>query len=575
MSEEIYAWLWRLFPSDFRERYGNEALQLFRDRSRDEKGFVPRLRLWLDLVVDLAISVFRQRRFAQPAPIGTSALRNCYGTPSFHALRAEPPRLFALLLGSVLSMFALGAFPMLISHSGHRRLLEETPASMQPRGTGDGLGSGSPNRSAFFSNLLLLLDRVESPGTSIPDTPAGRALRAWLDAFNSGDPAKIEHFEKTLDPARTVIFQPDFRRRTGGFNLLSVTSKDAWLVTFRVKEKNSSTQGMGSIRIKDGQPATVSSFSIRALPPGALIEDVKLDAAERKHVIDGVISNLKQYYVYPDLAQKMADALLAHERAGDDNAETDGALFAELLTKQLRDVSHDRHLNVFYSPFKAPEHPPAGPEDDAQFRKQLERDNCSFQKLEILPHNIGYLKFNAFPPPSLCRPTVEAAMGFLANVDAIIFDLRDNHGGDPNMVALIATYLFDRPTHLNDIYNRRENSTQQYWTLANVRGKRLADKPAYVLTSTETFSGAEEFTYDLKNLKRATLVGETTGGGAHLTNGHQIDDHFGIAVPFARPINPVSKKDWEGTGVEPDVKVKAADALETAEKLAESKLQEK
>ncbi len=165
-------------------------------------------------------------------------------------------------------------------------------------------------------------------------------------------------------------------------------------------------------------------------------------------------------------------------------------------------------------------------------------------------------------------------MGFLAHVDAIIFDLRDNHGGDPNMVAFIASYLFDRPTHLNDLYNRRENSTQQYWTLADVPGKRLADKPAYVLTSTETFSGAEEFSYDLKNLKRATLVGEPTGGGAHLVGGHRIDDHFMIGVPFARAINPVSKTDWEGKGVEPDVKVKAADALAKAQALADSKLQQ-
>ena len=161
------------------------------------------------------------------------------------------------------------------------------------------------------------------------------------------------------------------------------------------------------------------------------------------------------------------------------------------------------------------------------------------------------------------------------HANAIIFDLRDNHGGDPNMVALIATYLFDHPTHLNDIYNRRENSTHQYWTLSDVPGKRLVDKPAYVLTSSETFSGAEEFSYDLKNLKRATLVGETTGGGAHLVSGHRIDDHFEIGVPFARGINPISKTDWEGTGVQPDVKVNAANALETAEKLARRKLQER
>ena len=143
------------------------------------------------------------------------------------------------------------------------------------------------------------------------------------------------------------------------------------------------------------------------------------------------------------------------------------------------------------------------------------------------------------------------------------------------MIALISTYLFDEPTHLNDIWERKDNSTQQYWTLPYVPGKRLNDKPVYVLTSKLTFSGAEEFSYNLKNLKRATIVGETTGGGAHPVAGHRVDDHFMIGVPFARAINPISKTNWEGTGVEPDVKVPAVEALTTAEKLAHEKLNAK
>ena len=103
-------------------------------------------------------------------------------------------------------------------------------------------------------------------------------------------------------------------------------------------------------------------------------------------------------------------------------------------------------------------------------------------------------------------------------------------------------------------------------------GKRLGGgKPVFVLTAKRTFSGAEEFTYNLKNLKRATIIGETTGGGAHPVSPHRIDDHFSIGVPFARAINPISKTNWEGTGVEPDVKVSAAEALEVAKKLASKK----
>ena len=141
------------------------------------------------------------------------------------------------------------------------------------------------------------------------------------------------------------------------------------------------------------------------------------------------------------------------------------------------------------------------------------------------------------------------------------------------MIALISSYLFDHPTHLNDNYDRKEDTTAQYWTMPFVPGVRLSDKPAFVLTSKNTFSGAEEFSYNLKNLKRAMIIGETTGGGAHPTTGRRIDDHFMIQVPFARAINPISKTNWEGVGVEPDVPTKASEALDVATKLAAGKIQ--
>jgi hypothetical protein len=298
-------------------------------------------------------------------------------------------------------------------------------------------------------------------------------------------------------------------------------------------------------------------------------KDTKLDATERHRVISAVIKNLKEHYVDPDLAQKMVDALRAHEKRGDDNAEMDGATFAHLLTGQMRDVSHDMHLEVAYSQERLPDRPlePTSAEL-ARYRKELEEDNCRF-KVALLPHNIGYLKLNAFPDPSICRTTAVAAMASLNDADAVIFDLQDNRGGEPEMVALIAAYLFDRPEYW---YNPTENTTQNSWTRSPVPGNRLADKPIYLLTSSRTFSGAEQFSYDLKMLKRATLVGETTGGAAHAGVWYRIDDHFGMGIPETKAINPFSKADWAETGVEPDVKVKAADALETAEKLAESKL---
>src|SRR3984893_8784872 len=420
---------------------------------------------------------------------------------------------------------------------------------------------------------VLLFAAIGYAQTAIPDTPAGRTLRAWFDAFNSGDRAKVEAYIKTFEPEQSVERMMAFHSQTGGFDLVAIESSEPLFIKFRVKEKASSTVGRGSMQLKDAQSGVVESFNLRAIPPGGVVENVNLDAPERQRVIEGIAKNLKESYVYPELAQKMEDAIRVNQKRGEYDAITDRDGFANRLTKDLRAVSHDKHLGVNYSPVKLPpEGQKPSAEEEAQFRKMLERTNCSFEKIEILPRNIGYLKFNAFADPAICGPTAVAAMNFLAHVDAIIFDLRENGGGDPKMVAMISSYLFDKPTHLNDLYNRKEDSTTQYWTLPYVPGTTLANKPAFVLTSKSTFSGAEEFTYNLKNLKRATIVGETTGGGAHPVSGRRIDDHFMVGVPFARAINPVSKTNWEGAGVEPDVPVKAAEALEKAEELAKSKL---
>lgn len=422
--------------------------------------------------------------------------------------------------------------------------------------------------------VLLLIGVWCGPAQpAIPDTPAGHTLQAWLEAFNSGDRAKIETYVKTIDPSQSVDGMMSFRNQTGGFELLSIESSEPTHIRFRVKEKDSPTTGLGNLVVKDGQPPTVETFGLRALPPGVVPVNLTLDAALRKRVIEGVSADLAEFYVDASLAKQMQDALGAHQRARDYDSITDGDAFAERLTKDLRAVSHDKHLGVNFSPFKMPERQAPSADDIARMHEHMKHDNCAFAKLEILPRNIGYLKFNAFMNPGVCAPTVVAAMGFLANTDAIIFDLRDNGGGDPAMVTFVATYLFDKPTHLNDLYNRKEDSTRQFWTLSYVPGERLAKQPVFVLTSKHTFSGAEEFTYDLKNQKRATIVGETTGGGAHPVAGHTVADYFMVGVPFAKAVNPVSKTNWEGTGVEPDVKVSAADALTTAEKLAVEKIQ--
>jgi C-terminal processing protease CtpA/Prc len=156
-------------------------------------------------------------------------------------------------------------------------------------------------------------------------------------------------------------------------------------------------------------------------------------------------------------------------------------------------------------------------------------------------------------------------MNLLAHTDALIIDLRRCRGGDPAMVALLCSYLFDDDVHLNDLYHRADDSTAQFWTSPYVPGSRFGGtKPLYVLTSSTTFSGAEELTYNLQQRRRATVIGETTRGGAHPVRAYRVDAHLRATVPIARAINPVSGTNWEGTGVTPDVEVPAEGAFEVA-----------
>jgi C-terminal processing protease CtpA/Prc len=203
----------------------------------------------------------------------------------------------------------------------------------------------------------------------------------------------------------------------------------------------------------------------------------------------------------------------------------------------------------------------------------MKKENYGFKKVERLAGNIGYVDFRNFASPDYAKETIANVMGFLQYTDAIIFDLRLNGGGDPSGVQLICSYLFgDTPVHLNDLYFRPTDETREFWTLRKIDGKRMPDVPVYVLTSKFTFSGAEEFTYNLKNLKRATIVGETTGGGAHPGGPLAINGGFAIFVPNGRAISPITKTNWEGVGVSPDVNIRSELALEQAQILALQKL---
>jgi hypothetical protein len=294
-----------------------------------------------------------------------------------------------------------------------------------------------------------------------------------------------------------------------------------------------------------------------------------LTRADIRQVVDGITQRLSQSYILQEMAEQMVKSLQAHRDMGDYDGLTEGAALAGRLTNDLQSLSHDRHLRVEFADFKLPLEEGGPSEQETQeYRKELDRTNCGFQRADILPGNIGYVQVNYFGAPDQCASTAATAMKFVSKTEAIIFDMRQNHGGDPAMVALLASYLFDHPTHLDDLFNRRENKTTQYWATPDKVSDRMPTQPVYVLTSRWSFSGAEQFCYDLHNLGRATLIGEKTGGAAHPTRNRRINDHFLIAMPEYRYINSVTRTDWEGEGVTPDVPAAPWNALQVAEKLA-------
>ncbi|MFC0250541.1 S41 family peptidase [Massilia consociata] len=319
-------------------------------------------------------------------------------------------------------------------------------------------------------------------------------------------------------------------------------------------------------------PAILATLAFDA----AAADKTRLDDATRKQVLSELGARISEVYVFPDKAKLVVDRLQEQEQRGAYRAARNLDQFASMLTKDLRHPTRDKHLGVWYSAQPVPDlanGPAQTPDMDRKLADYLKARNYGIRKVETLPGNIGYIDLRSFPSARFAKPALGAAMTLVADTDALIVDLRHNGGGDPHAVAYMSSYLFDRRTHLNDMHWREGARTESFWTEEDVPGKKFGGaKKVYVLTSKDTFSGAEEFSYNLQQLRRGVIVGETTGGGAHPGRTHRIHPHMQVFIPGGQAINPVSKTNWEGTGVVPDVRVKAADALKTAERLALTEL---
>jgi hypothetical protein len=453
MFETLCALLLRLYPAEFRDAYGPDALQLMSDRARDERGVFRRVRLLMDLALDLGATSLHGWHASKPR------LASIDGPPRFDIIDAHRPSPVALAVGMVVSIVMFAAFT---------QLFRETPPL--------------PKAAAFLSE------------------------RFWGGG---------------LSPASNHSAQQPQQQE---------------------------------------QQQTIAS-----------------DREARHKLVAAIAANLKERYYDRAIGQHLSDAILAQDKMGTYDSLDLGATLAARLNTDIQNTLRRLDIprgsfvaDVVYIANKPP--PPPQPTEEARARRRamLLAQNCMIEKSETLsPRNVGYLKLNGFAEATACQETTVKAMASLNDAEALIIDLRDNAGGFGETALLIAGYLFDRPAFL---FDPRPNSPVPARTASPVSGNKLADKPVYVLTSSSTQSAAEYFVYNLKMLKRVTVVGETTAGRQHSGGFHLLSDHFGMGIQeVAPPENPYPVKGWEVIGVEPDVKVQKTEAFETAKKLAESR----
>ena len=315
----------------------------------------------------------------------------------------------------------------------------------------------------------------------------------------------------------------------------------------------------------------------------AAIAAPTVDQAIRTEVVETLAARMAQHYVFADVGARTAATLRQRLHGGAYDGVSDAEAFAARLTADLQALTRDKHAEVAY--MEQPE-PPDRPQNqlvhpgtidiDVRVRgmermmRAVSTRRFGFPDSRRLAGNVAYVRIDEFPEPILAGQALAAEMAAVADAAALIVDLRENGGGNPDSVTQLCAWLFDdKPVHLNDQLTRGIGRVLPVWTQPVASDLRFGSrKPVFILVGKETFSAAENLAYTLQALKRATIVGVPTGGGAHGGRGFRLSAHFIGGIPNRRTVNAVTGADWEGKGVQPDVRVAEDNALETAQALA-------
>lgn len=310
----------------------------------------------------------------------------------------------------------------------------------------------------------------------------------------------------------------------------------------------------------------------------------ELNRATQSEVVDTLVAKLNANYVFPDKAKQVETALRQRQREGRYDGIIDGKQLAKQLSDDIESVVHDKHMLVDFSvpPVPPDDAMPPPPRTRAQWEKQvppevIERvraSNLGVEKVDHLSSNIGYLQISMFGPVFLVSEKFAASMDTLADTDGLIIDLRNNGGGGDDSTTLLSSYFVDEKTRLNDSWDRATDTTTQSWTHEKLEGKRYGGKkPVIILVGAYTRSAAESFAYTMQALKRATIIGQRTWGGAHPARPFRLSDHFFAVIPSRRIISPITHNNWERVGVIPDIAVTSDNALAVAKDLLQRRIQ--
>lgn len=296
-----------------------------------------------------------------------------------------------------------------------------------------------------------------------------------------------------------------------------------------------------------------------------------------REVVTRTAKAIEDLYFDPAKGAAIAADLRKEAAAGKYDSLTDPRDLATTLSDRLRPLDH--HFGVSYRPAapgpgptaSGPGGPGPGPrQPDADYEAALRRGNYGFKEARLLTGGVGYIQISQFADfeadNDAAKAAADAALAMVGNADALIIDLRDNGGGSPAMVGYLVSAFTPKNAPIYNVFHSRQgtdNETPPVWYAT----PRL-EVPIYVLTSGRTGSAAEALPYTLQAAKRAVIVGEATGGAANPGGPAPLGDGYAVFISRGSPVNPITKSNWEGAGVQPDVKVPAAAALDTAQVLA-------